>query len=164
MGRSLIKTIFLGPVVLMLFSGCFWHRVDYSTFDPRCREWANDKNYKIIYSEIIKSTSDVKLKFSYYMCVNMVRGHMIVPEEIFFNDPEKSVAVLVGGLSKYNEDIAVWMIVHALEKIQVEKKYDVANDDRAMSAAMIRISKMSHEEWKRMASGKLKWIESQKNK
>jgi len=48
MGRTFVKSILLGPVVLMLFSGCFWHRVDYSAFDPRCREWANDKKYKMI--------------------------------------------------------------------------------------------------------------------
>jgi len=160
--RSLFKTILLGPVILIFFSGCFWHRVDYSVFDPRCREWIKNRNYNMAYSKEIESMSDVRLKFSYYMCVNMVSGHMVVPERIFYDDPKESVAVLVDGLSKYNEDIAVWMIIHALQQIQLKGDYHVAEDDRAMSAIKVRMSMMKNEEWKDMASGKLKWIESQK--
>lgn len=164
MGHSLAKAILFASVVLVLFSGCFWYKVDYSVFDSRCKEWVANYRKGIKFDEFVKDTKDMNTRLSYYLCINMVTGSMLVPETIFFDAPEESVAALVNGLMKNNEDIAVWMIVHSLQQIQLKGYYDVANDEKAMSAVRMRISMMGHEGWGKMASGKLRWIESQNNK
>ncbi|KAF0234616.1 MAG: hypothetical protein FD177_643 [Desulfovibrionaceae bacterium] len=163
MGHSLVKAILFGSVVLVLSSGCFWYNVDYSVFDSRCKEWVANNSKGIKFDEFVKHTRDMDTRLSYYLCINMVTGNMLVPETIFFDAPEESVAVLADGLMKYKEGIAVWMIVHALQQIQLKGCYDVANDEKAMSAVRVRISMMEHDGWGKMASGKLRWIESQKN-
>lgn len=107
MGRTLVKSILLGPVVLILFSGCFWHRVDYSTFGPRCREWVKNIDGHGSLNYIIENMPDIESRFSCYMCVNMARGNRMVPGGILFTDPQKALVVLVAGLSEYKDDIAV---------------------------------------------------------
>lgn len=47
------------------------------------------------------------------------------------------------------------MIVHVLQRMQVEAIYDVANDEGAIPAVRRRISMMKHKEWESMATEKL---------
>lgn len=143
--------VFVTGVVLV--QGCYFYRTDYGKFDARCRAWIQDvkANGMSYAKEAAKKIPDAKSKYAYFVCVNDVTGMMMVPYDIFCDEPIETVEVVKGLLLDTEYDFDAWNMINILAKLHFKQVYNVASDHEVVLMMKQRVSVMKVEIYKKNA-------------
>ncbi len=130
------------------------HRgIDYTKFDPKCREWNGEKGIMPSKSDFMKTNPDIDTYYEYFMCINLSYQHaaILVGIDYFLNNPNKFTHIVVGKMLSSRSDKETLLISHILLSIHESNPHMISNNDALLSAWAKAISKMGHN-WTRQRS------------
>jgi hypothetical protein len=159
MGNIRAKVSLTLLIIMTTLPGCLWHNVDYSKFDNRCKQWTTQHTLEKDNVEYIKTAfPDIESRYAYYMCINIASGSMSVFPNIFYDEPEKSIALLNAKIASDTSDMETWLLVDILQNMQTRKIYNVKDNHKLTNCIKYKIATMKDKDWQRMTETKLNLI------
>ncbi|MFP5238590.1 MAG: hypothetical protein ACLGQW_02050 [Acidobacteriota bacterium] len=148
------STFLMICLLLLLAAPSACHRgIDYTKFDPKCREWNGENGIMPSKSEFMQTNPDMNSYYEYFMCINLSYQHaaILVGIDFFLNNPGEFTRIAAGKMLASRSDKEMLLISHILLRIHEFKLYEIAGNEALMTTWATAIDKMDHN-WTRQRS------------
>lgn len=128
-------------LLLLLTTSCGL-RVDYSKFDPRCREWLGIDNHRHIQWDFIKTNPPIESYYEFFMCINIPYDHFSGNMEYFSANSKSFLAFIPAKLATPRDDKEILLISIIFNEMSKTHRDDIQNNPQLLSTWKSAIDNM----------------------
>ena len=120
--------------------------VDYSKFDPRCREWLGIDNNRHIQWDFINTNPTIESYYEFFMCINILFDHVTGNMDYFSANSTAFLAFVPAKLAAPRADKEILLISIIFNEMAKNQRDDIRNNPQLLSTWKSAIDNMKRKD------------------